>query len=219
MMRPALAILLLSCGVAYGQTTSTSSSTTTNSVGSLSASSNTYAPQTTTYSQVNNPRQHATAFAPGLTSSAVETCFGSASAGFGSAWFGGFTGATTYKDYSCERRLNARVLAQLGARDAGLTILCRGDREIADAFEATGLHCPEAGAKPNNIFYDKSGRRYKQVAVKNAKEAKKLGAIKSDEGTWVVPIVDATPSPSAPVPDGKYEDNASVVPLISNMLR
>lgn len=210
---------LLFSSQAVAQQSSTSSSTTTNAVGSLSSS--VISPTTTTLSTVNNPRQHATAFAPGLTSSAVETCFGSASAGFGSAWFGGFTGATTYKDYSCERRLNARVLAQLGAKDAGLTILCRGDQEIAAAFEATGLHCPEPGAKPNNFFYDKAGRRYRPVVVKNEKEARKIGAVRSDEGTWVVPIVDATPptTNTVAVPDGKYEDNAAVVPLISNMLR
>jgi hypothetical protein len=77
-----------------------------------------------------------TVFAPGLSSAGLETCLGSASAGVG--WIGmGLSGASTYEDKGCARRLDARTWWSFGFKAAAIARMCSG----VDNYNSAPVEC------------------------------------------------------------------------------
>lgn len=93
--------------------------------------------QTTTVEGDETPRQAPPAYAPALAT-APETCMGSVSGG-ASTPFGGIAIGTTYKSESCEVRMFARLLAQMGIPQVALELLIQNDERVAKAAAAHGI--------------------------------------------------------------------------------
>lgn len=88
--------------------------------------------------------------APALTTTLTETCMGSTSLGVSVVGVGA-TGATTWNDGECVRRLNARELNSMGFHTEACYVL-RVDKDVDTAFERSGNRCdnwvqPGAGAQ------------------------------------------------------------------------
>jgi hypothetical protein len=67
-----------------------------------------------------------TVYAPSLTASVTETCWGSVSAAVSVVGVGA-TGAATIKDQDCNRRLNAAVSWRMDRKDIAFNIMCQDD--------------------------------------------------------------------------------------------
>lgn len=67
-----------------------------------------------------------TVYAPSLTASVTETCWGSVSAAVSVVGVGA-TGAATIKDQDCNRRLNAAVAWRMDRKDISFNIMCQDD--------------------------------------------------------------------------------------------
>ena len=67
------------------------------------------------------------------------TCMGSSSGGAQGAGFG-FSIASTWSDQGCDRRYNAQMLNQLGARDAAIALMCQ-DETVRAAMASAGTPC------------------------------------------------------------------------------
>ena len=67
-----------------------------------------------------------TVYAPSLTASVTETCWGSVSAAVSVVGVGA-TGAATIKDQDCNRRLNAAVAWRMDRKDIAFNIMCQDD--------------------------------------------------------------------------------------------
>ena len=67
-----------------------------------------------------------TVYAPSLTASVTETCWGSVSAAVSVVGVGA-TGAATIKDQDCNRRLNAAVSWRMDRKDIAFNIICQDD--------------------------------------------------------------------------------------------
>lgn len=88
--------------------------------------------------------------APALTTTLTETCMGSTSLGVSVVGVGA-TGATTWNDSECVRRLNARELNSMGFHTEACYVL-RVDKDVDTAFARSGNRCdnwvqPGAGAQ------------------------------------------------------------------------
>ena len=90
-----------------------------------------------------------TVYAPALTASITETCWGSVSGGVSAIGFG-ITGAATIKDYDCNRRLNASVAGKMGRMDIAFNIMCQSE-DFRDAAALTNQPCP------SNVALGKQG--------------------------------------------------------------
>jgi len=77
--------------------------------------------------------------APALTTTLTETCMGSTSLGVSVVGVGA-TGATTWNDGECVRRLNARELNSMGFHTEACYVL-RVDKDVDGAFERSGNRC------------------------------------------------------------------------------
>ncbi|GAA4016545.1 hypothetical protein [Actimicrobium antarcticum] len=82
----------------------------------------------------------ATAVAPALTSS-NDTCMGSVSMGASAVSFG-FSIGSSWTDNNCLMLKNAREIWNMGFKGAALARLCM-DALNKEAFEATGVRCPD----------------------------------------------------------------------------
>ncbi|HTI18636.1 MAG TPA: hypothetical protein VL598_13300 [Trinickia sp.] len=82
-----------------------------------------------------------TVYAPSLTASVTETCWGSVSAGVSVVGVGA-TGAATIKDLDCNRRLNAAVAWRMDRKDIAFNIMCQDDSFRAAAAK-TNAPCVE----------------------------------------------------------------------------
>jgi hypothetical protein len=69
------------------------------------------------------------------------TCMGSSSGGAQGLGFG-VSVASTWQDTGCDRRYNAQMLNQLGARDAALALMCQ-DAQVRLAMSKTSTPCVE----------------------------------------------------------------------------
>lgn len=81
-----------------------------------------------------------TAVAPAIVSS-NDTCMGSTSLGGSTVSFG-FSAGTTWTDDNCVMLKNAREMWNMGFKGAALARMCM-DPLNKEAFEATGINCPE----------------------------------------------------------------------------
>lgn len=120
-----------------------------------------------------------TVYAPALTASITETCWGSASGAVSAIGFG-ITGAATIKDYDCNRRLNASVAGKMGRMDIAFNIMCQSD-DFREAAALTDTPCPSniplgkqgteitpnGDKKVSNVEKNKDGQlQYKTADVK-----------------------------------------------------
>lgn len=103
-----------------------------------------------------------TVYAPALTASITETCWGSVSGAVSAMGFG-ITGAATIKDYDCNRRLTAAVAGRMGRMDIAFNVMCQDDQFRA-AAEMTDKPCP------SNLPVAKQG-----TEIIPEKDAKKIG--------------------------------------------
>jgi hypothetical protein len=92
----------------------------------------------TTHNMAKIPIQQAYA-AP--LSASNGTCMGSSSGGAQGMGFG-VSLATTWHDTGCDRRYNAQMLNQLGARDAALALMCQ-EPQVRAAMAKTAAPCAE----------------------------------------------------------------------------
>jgi hypothetical protein len=166
---PALAGIVLS-SPAYAQITSTSNSgssansasnSTSNAAGGsatggAAAASNAGNSQSASTVVTNSTPANQTIrttpaiVAPALTTTLTETCMGSTSLGASVVGFGA-TGATTWNDSECVRRLNARELNAMGFHTEACYVL-RVNKDVDNAFARSGNRCdnwvqPGAGAQ------------------------------------------------------------------------
>lgn len=90
-------------------------------------------------------RSAPTVYAPSLTASMTETCWGSVS-GAVSVVGVGATAAATIKDLDCNRRLNASVAWKMDRKDIAFNLMCQDD-DFRAAAEGTATPCrPKPGA-------------------------------------------------------------------------
>lgn len=234
-MRRVLLLALIVPSVCFGQTTNnngaTTNNTTTTELG-VNSGANVNQPSV---SINHNYRQSPGAIGPGMAVSAVETCLASISFG-ASTFLGGISIGIPLEDTSCSKRLNARMLSQLGQSTAGLVLLCQGSEDITRALAASGLFCPTVeesqkklddhratirngelakeinaqyraeeneraaeaakeqdvrsdSEKIEDLFYDSKGKAYRAKEFPDDKTAKATGAVKSDSGEWVIPVI------------------------------
>lgn len=80
-----------------------------------------------------------TVYAPSLTASVTETCWGSVSAAVSVVGVGA-TGAATIKDQDCNRRLNAAVAWRMDRKDIAFNIMCQ-DESFRAAAARTNAPC------------------------------------------------------------------------------
>lgn len=126
-------------GIGLGQSQSSSGA----SAGASAVSNNGITFNSPAYVQTKQKGRVATTangFAPALAASAVNTCLGSWSAGVGITGLG-LSGGSTYLEKHCEARMTGTLLAQMGAKNAGLLALCANPIAY-DALAASGVRCP-----------------------------------------------------------------------------
>lgn len=126
-------------GIGLGQSQSSSGA----SAGASAVSNNGITFNSPAYVQTKQKGRVATTangFAPALAASAVNTCLGSWSAGVGITGLG-LSGGSTYLEKHCEARMTGTLLAQMGAKQAGLLALCANPIAY-DALAASGVRCP-----------------------------------------------------------------------------
>lgn len=120
-----------------------------------------------------------TVYAPSLTASMTETCWGSISAAVSVVGVG-VTGAMTIKDYDCNRRLTAGVAWRMGRQDVAFNLMCMDDQFKA-AAALTDKPCP------SNMAQAKQGTEVVPAAF-NQQDADKHGNMAS---TQAVPTTTA----------------------------
>ncbi|WP_164707960.1 hypothetical protein [Paraburkholderia phosphatilytica] len=86
-----------------------------------------------------------TVYAPSLTASVTETCWGSVSAAVSVVGVGA-TGAATIKDQDCNRRLNAAVAWRMDRKDIAFNIMCQ-DESFRAAAAKTNSPCVDDAPK------------------------------------------------------------------------
>ena len=86
-----------------------------------------------------------TLYAPGLTASITETCWGSVSAGVSVVGVG-VSGGATIKDLDCNKRLNAAVAWRMERKDIAFNIMCQED-DFREAAALTDKPCGSIAAK------------------------------------------------------------------------
>jgi hypothetical protein len=97
-----------------------------------------------------------TVYAPSLTASVTETCWGSVS-GAVSVVGVGATAAATIKDEDCNRRLNAAVAWRMDRKDVAFNIMCQ-EQSFREAAADTDHPCnaPKAAQAKAPIPEDKA---------------------------------------------------------------
>jgi hypothetical protein len=88
-----------------------------------------------------------TVYAPSLTASVTETCWGSVSAAISVVGVGA-TGAATIKDADCNRRLNAAIAWRMDRKDIAFNIMCQ-DESFRAAAAKTNAPCVDDRPKPD----------------------------------------------------------------------
>ena len=68
-----------------------------------------------------------------LTTSGSDTCYGSTTGGFSAAGIG-ISGGKTVVDENCQMIKNARLLVQIGLKDAATVLLMNSNADIANAI-------------------------------------------------------------------------------------
>jgi len=128
-------------------------------------------PSDVTYHGNYTVKSAPTVYAPSLTASITETCWGSVSGAVSAVGFG-ITGAATIKDYDCNRRLTAAVAGKMGRMDIAFNLMCQDDQFRA-AAAITDKPCPSGAVE---------GKQGTQIvpAAKDAKTAEKNGNLKAD---------------------------------------
>lgn len=140
----AVAGVLLFSGAAWAQTTPTMTSGTTSTSSQTSTVSNTVVlpsggSSDVTYHGSYDVRTTPTVYAPGLTASVTETCWGSISAAVSVVGVGA-TAAGTIKDLDCNKRLNAAVAWRMDRKDIAFNIMCQED-DFREAAAQTDHPC------------------------------------------------------------------------------
>lgn len=136
------AALILALGTTVEAGESKHSSTAKSSSNAKSTSKATGGTTSTSTSvNVEDEKQIAPAYAPGLVA-APETCMGSV-AGGGSFLPFGLSFGTTYKSSDCELRMFARSLQLMGQHQAALFLLAKNE-DVARALLQAGYKLPEA---------------------------------------------------------------------------
>ena len=149
----AVAGVLLFAGAAWAQTTPTMTSGTTSTSSQTSTVSNTVVlpsggTSDITYHGGYDVRTTPTVYAPGLTASVTETCWGSVSAAVSVVGVGA-TAAGTIKDQDCNKRLNAAVAWRMDRKDIAFNIMCQED-DFREAAALTDHPCGENRKVANN---------------------------------------------------------------------
>ena len=130
-------------GIGIGQASSTSASQAISGSSSgvtINNPSNVVSQGFNRVRQLGSLRTTADAYAPGLAASAVDTCLGSSSLGFGITGFG-LSGGTTHPDMPCNLRMYSAALLATGNKGAAAAVLCH-DPHVYNAFAAVGIRCP-----------------------------------------------------------------------------
>lgn len=140
----AVAGVLLFAGAAWAQTTPTMTSGTTSTSSQTSTVSNTVVlpsggASDVTYHGSYDVRTTPTVYAPALTASVTETCWGSISAAVSVVGVGA-TAAGTIKDMDCNKRLNAAVAWRMDRKDIAFNIMCQED-DFREAAALTDHPC------------------------------------------------------------------------------
>ncbi|MEX3690683.1 hypothetical protein AB3X91_15820 [Paraburkholderia sp. BR14263] len=140
----AVAGVLLFAGAAWAQTTPTMTSGTTSTSSQMSTVSNTVVlpsggTSDVTYHGGYDVRTTPTVYAPALTASVTETCWGSISAAVSVVGVGA-TAAGTIKDMDCNKRLNAAVAWRMDRKDIAFNIMCQED-DFREAAALTDHPC------------------------------------------------------------------------------
>jgi len=149
----AVAGVLLFAGAAWAQTTPTMTSGTTSTSSQTSTVSNTVVlpsggASDVTYHGAYDVRTTPTVYAPALTASVTETCWGSISAAVSVVGVGA-TAAGTIKDMDCNKRLNAAVAWRMDRKDIAFNIMCQED-DFREAAALTDHPCGENRKVANN---------------------------------------------------------------------
>ncbi|MEX3926562.1 hypothetical protein AB4Y36_21375 [Paraburkholderia sp. BR10936] len=140
----AVAGVLLFAGAAWAQTTPTMTSGTTSTSSQTSTVSNTVVlpsggTSDVTYHGGYDVRTTPTVYAPALTASVTETCWGSISAAVSVVGVGA-TAAGTIKDMDCNKRLNAAVAWRMDRKDIAFNIMCQ-EEDFREAAALTDHPC------------------------------------------------------------------------------
>lgn len=122
-----------------------------------------------------------TVYAPSLTASMTETCWGSVSGGVSVVGVGA-TGAATIKDYDCNRRLNAAVAWRMGRQDVAFNLMCQ-DPEFAKAAAGTSQPC-----RNDKLV---AAAEQKRAEVAQAAPSPTADLVKSTDGTLTYRTADA----------------------------
>ncbi|MCX5540318.1 hypothetical protein M3A49_12560 [Paraburkholderia sp. CNPSo 3076] len=149
----AVAGVLLFAGAAWAQTTPTMTSGTTSTSSQTSTVSNTVVlpsggTSDVTYHGGYDVRTTPTVYAPALTASVTETCWGSISAAVSVVGVGA-TAAGTIKDMDCNKRLNAAVAWRMDRKDIAFNIMCQED-DFREAAALTDHPCGDKRKVANN---------------------------------------------------------------------
>ncbi|WP_321899913.1 hypothetical protein [Paraburkholderia heleia] len=123
-----------------------------------------------------------TVYAPSLTASVTETCWGSVSAAVSVIGVGA-TGAATIKDQDCNRRLNAAVAWRMDRKDIAFNIMCQDE-----SFRA-------AAAKTNAPCVDDLPKISSSAA-----------ALVAPASGVTAPAIDSTATSVGPVPTGSADN-------------
>lgn len=124
-------------------------------------------PSDVTYHGSYSVKSAPTVYAPSLTASITETCWGSISGAVSVMGFGA-TGAATIKDYDCNRRLTAAVAGKMGRMDIAFNLMCQDD-QFRSAAAITDKPCPSGAVE------GKQGTEI-EPAQKNAQKSNNLKA-------------------------------------------
>lgn len=121
-----------------------------------------------------------TVYAPSLTASISETCWGSVSGGF-SVVGAGATLAFTIKDYDCNRRLTAGVAWRMGRTDVAFNLMCQDD-----SFRAAAADTDKPCRATNQVA--KQGTDVVPIATSQADSDKHGNMEKSSSNQLSTPV-------------------------------
>lgn len=121
-----------------------------------------------------------TVYAPSLTASISETCWGSVSGGF-SVVGAGATLAFTIKDYDCNRRLTSGVAWRMGRQDIAFNLMCQDDSFHA-AAAMTDKPCPATNQTA------KQGTEVVPIATSQSDSDKHGNMAKSSSNELTTPV-------------------------------
>jgi len=108
-------------------------------------------PSDVTYHGSYDVRTPPTVYAPSLTASVTETCWGSVSAAVSVVGVGATAGGTI-KDLDCNRRLNAAVAWRMDRKDIAFNIMCQ-----QDDFRAAAALTDHPCVDPNKLAHADGG--------------------------------------------------------------